>query len=76
MTRLIGAGGAEAVLEGMPDEWVDVLAVSGTPEEAAARIEQYWAAGADCVILSPQPAESLEAQLKLIASEVMPRLAR
>jgi alkanesulfonate monooxygenase SsuD/methylene tetrahydromethanopterin reductase-like flavin-dependent oxidoreductase (luciferase family) len=75
VARLI-AGGVDGVLAGMPDEWVDVLAVSGTPEEAASRIEQYWAAGADCLILSPQPAESVEAQLKLIASEVMPRLAR
>lgn len=76
VVRLIGAGGADGVLAGMPDDWADVLAVSGTPQEAAGRIEQYWAAGADSLILSPQPAESLEAQLKLIASEVMPRLAR
>jgi 5,10-methylenetetrahydromethanopterin reductase len=76
VARLIAAGGAGAVLDGMPDEWVDVLAVSGTPDEAAGRIEAYWAAGADCVVLSPQPPDSVEAQLKLIAAEVMPRLAR
>nr|WP_275404007.1 LLM class flavin-dependent oxidoreductase [Pseudonocardia acidicola] len=76
VSALIAAGGYDALLEGMPEDWIDVLAISGTPDEAAARIEQYWAAGADCVILSPQPADSLETQLKLIAAEVLPRLAR
>ncbi|GEL16568.1 LLM class flavin-dependent oxidoreductase [Pseudonocardia asaccharolytica] len=76
VAELIAAGGYEALLDGMPDDWVDVLAISGTPDEAAARIEQYWAAGADSVILSPQPAESAESQLKLIAGDVLPRLNR
>lgn len=76
LAGLLAAGGYGAVLDGMPEDWVDRLAISGTPDEAAERIEQYWAAGADSVVLSPQPAESLEAQLKLIAAEVLPRLAR
>lgn len=73
---LIAAGGYQALLDGMPEEWVDRLAVSGTPGEAAARIEAYWSAGADSVVLSPQPAGSAESQLRLIAAEVLPRLAR
>ncbi|MGH7919719.1 MAG: LLM class flavin-dependent oxidoreductase, partial [Candidatus Dormibacteraceae bacterium] len=43
LKALLAEGGAEAVLDGMPDEWVDTLAIAGTPEEVAARIEQYWA---------------------------------
>jgi alkanesulfonate monooxygenase SsuD/methylene tetrahydromethanopterin reductase-like flavin-dependent oxidoreductase (luciferase family) len=70
------AGGYEAILEGMPEEWVDRLAISGTPAEVAKRIEQYWAAGADSVILSPQPADGVGRQLELIAAEVLPRLTR
>lgn len=73
---LADGGGAKAVLDGMPDEWVDTLAIAGTPEEVAARIEQYWAASADSVILAPQPAEMTEEQLRLLAAEVLPRLGR
>jgi alkanesulfonate monooxygenase SsuD/methylene tetrahydromethanopterin reductase-like flavin-dependent oxidoreductase (luciferase family) len=60
----------------MPDEWVDRLAICGTPDEVAKRIEQYWAAGADSVVLSPQPADTVGSQLELIAAEVLPRLSR
>lgn len=70
------AGGQDALVEGMPEEWIDRLAISGTPDEAVKRIEQYWEAGADSVILSPQPAESVGEQLELIAAEVLPRLSR
>jgi alkanesulfonate monooxygenase SsuD/methylene tetrahydromethanopterin reductase-like flavin-dependent oxidoreductase (luciferase family) len=76
VSGLIADGGYRALLEGMPEEWVDVLAISGTPDEAAGRIEQYWAAGADSVVLSPQPADAVESQVKLIAAEVLPRLTR
>jgi 5,10-methylenetetrahydromethanopterin reductase len=70
------AGGYDSLVEGIPEEWIDRLAISGTPDEVAKRIEQYWAAGADSVILSPQPADSVDAQLELIAAEVLPRLTR
>jgi alkanesulfonate monooxygenase SsuD/methylene tetrahydromethanopterin reductase-like flavin-dependent oxidoreductase (luciferase family) len=70
------ADGYDAVVERMPEEWVDRLAISGTPAEVAERIEQYWAAGADSVVLSPQPADSVGTQLELIAAEVLPRLHR
>lgn len=76
IAELIAAGGYQALLDGMPEEWIDVLAISGRPDEAAARIEQYWAAGADSVVLSPQPADATEAQLRLIAADVLPRLSR
>jgi 5,10-methylenetetrahydromethanopterin reductase len=76
VSALIAEGGYSALLDKMPEPWVDRLAICGTPPEAAARIEQYWEAGSDCVILSPQPAESTQAQLDLIAAEVMPRLNR
>lgn len=76
VSELIAAGGYQALLDGMPEDWVDALAISGTPDEAAGRIQAYWAAGADSVILSPQPADATEAQLRLIAAEVLPRLGR
>ena len=60
----------------MPGHWIDELAIAGTPAEVAERIEQYWTAGADSVVLSPQPAEATEEQLRLLAAEVLPRLSR
>jgi alkanesulfonate monooxygenase SsuD/methylene tetrahydromethanopterin reductase-like flavin-dependent oxidoreductase (luciferase family) len=72
----LAAGGFAALVDGMPDEWVDRLAICGTPDEVAKRIEQYWAAGADSVVLSPQPADTVGSQLELIAAEVLPRLSR
>jgi 5,10-methylenetetrahydromethanopterin reductase len=72
----LAAGGYDALVEGMPEDWIDRLAIAGTPAEVAERIEQYWAAGADSVILSPQPADEVGRQLELIAAEVLPRLTR
>ncbi|MGA1838916.1 LLM class flavin-dependent oxidoreductase [Herbiconiux sp. 11R-BC] len=46
----------------LPDEWVDALAVVGTPAAAGARIAALHAAGADSVVLIPagEPLEALE----------------
>ena len=46
----------------LPDEWVDVLAVVGTPDDARARIASLQRAGADTVILLPtgEPLSALE----------------
>ncbi len=76
LAELIGRGGYEALVAGMPEEWIDRLAISGTPDEVAERIEAYWAAGADSVVLSPQPADRVSEQLDLVAAEVLPRLGR
>ena len=45
----------------MPDEWVDALAVVGTPDTARARLHELYAAGADSVVLIPagEPFEAL-----------------
>lgn len=57
------ADGAEFAAR-MPDEWVDRLAVVGTPASAAARIRELHAAGAASVVLipaGPDPLDALEA---------------
>lgn len=76
LKSLLASGGLDSVAEGMPGHWIDELAIAGTPAEVAERIEQYWTAGADSVVLSPQPAEATEEQLRLLAAEVLPRLSR
>lgn len=50
---------------GLPDAWLDELAVAGTPQDCRAAIERLGAAGADCVVLIPPLAEPL-AQLALL----------
>lgn len=46
-------GGADYLAEAMPDEWLDQLAVVGTPDDARASIERLAAAGVDSVVLVP-----------------------
>jgi 5,10-methylenetetrahydromethanopterin reductase len=43
----------KAFADALPDEWVDQLAVVGTPETARARLAQLEEAGADHLILIP-----------------------
>jgi alkanesulfonate monooxygenase SsuD/methylene tetrahydromethanopterin reductase-like flavin-dependent oxidoreductase (luciferase family) len=43
----------EAFADALPDEWVDQLAVVGTPDAARARLTQLDEAGADHLILIP-----------------------
>jgi alkanesulfonate monooxygenase SsuD/methylene tetrahydromethanopterin reductase-like flavin-dependent oxidoreductase (luciferase family) len=56
----------------MPDEWLDWLAISGTPQDAIAAIEALYDAGSTSVVLCIVPTEELETQLELIGREVLP----
>jgi alkanesulfonate monooxygenase SsuD/methylene tetrahydromethanopterin reductase-like flavin-dependent oxidoreductase (luciferase family) len=53
---------ADEFAQSMPDEWVDQLAVVGTPDTARERIATLHAAGATCVVLIPlgDPFEALD----------------
>jgi alkanesulfonate monooxygenase SsuD/methylene tetrahydromethanopterin reductase-like flavin-dependent oxidoreductase (luciferase family) len=37
----------------LPDEWVDALSISGTPEQAAASVQKLADAGAGSIVLQP-----------------------
>jgi 5,10-methylenetetrahydromethanopterin reductase len=53
----------------LPDEWVDRLAVVGTPAQARSRIDQLHRAGADSVVLipaGPDPFGALQALRRLL----------
>ncbi len=45
--------GVKGAAERMPEQWVDDLSVSGTPEQAQATVHRLYEAGADSVILQP-----------------------
>jgi alkanesulfonate monooxygenase SsuD/methylene tetrahydromethanopterin reductase-like flavin-dependent oxidoreductase (luciferase family) len=54
---------------------LDRIAPAGTPDEVAARIQQYVDAGARHIIISPAaPADTLEV-IRLAAQEVLPQVS-
>jgi len=74
LAYLIDKGGPQAVAEGMPDEWIDELTLSGDPDEVGAGIERLLAAGATSVMISPVNATTAQAELDLVAGTVLPVL--
>ncbi|MCE6996516.1 LLM class flavin-dependent oxidoreductase [Saccharothrix sp. S26] len=54
-------GSREDFVRRLPEEWVRRLAVTGTPEDAKARLAELFAAGVDSVVLIPIGPDPLEA---------------
>lgn len=50
---LVAAGDVDAAIELVPDEMVDALTLSGSPEHVQQRVVAYRAAGATTVVLNP-----------------------
>jgi 5,10-methylenetetrahydromethanopterin reductase len=71
---ILEAGGVAALEREMPTAWLEDLSVTGTPAQCAERIEAYYAAGADSVILMPMPHETAEDAIRLAAREMFPLL--
>lgn len=61
------AASRESFAENLPDEWVDQLAVVGTPESAKARLAELAEAGADHLILIPAGPDPFGMMTKLAA---------
>lgn len=53
MAALVAEGGATALRERMPDEWIERLAITGSHANARAAVERYAATGVEAVILVP-----------------------
>lgn len=73
LAELIDRGGAETVARELPDEWLDELTLSGTPDEVAAGIQRLRDAGATSVLLSPI-GPTMDEDLELVAKGVLPQL--
>ncbi|MFV1963473.1 MAG: LLM class flavin-dependent oxidoreductase, partial [Acidimicrobiia bacterium] len=65
LNALVDPGGYDALLAGMPDQWVDDLTIAGTPEECAAKIKGFYAAGADSVALFPVATDRVDDIVRL-----------
>jgi len=74
LNALVKRGGYEAVLNEMPDQWVEDLTIAGTPEECAAKISAFYAAGADSVALFPVATDQLDQIIRLTTERVLPEL--
>lgn len=72
---MVRYGGSAAVKEELTDEWLDQLAVVGTPDECAAAISRLGEAGADAVVLVPS-IEQPEKDLDDIECTLLPLLGK
>lgn len=67
--------GIEAAIPHIPDEWLDRLAVVGTPSDCAAQIDALTEAGADAVAVAFPPDQPAELMVERLAKGVIPLLA-
>ncbi len=74
LTDLAARGGAELIAREMPDRWIDDLAIAGDPDECAAKLRAFLAAGSDAVGLWLFPPDRGDEIARLTAREVFPRL--
>ena len=70
---LLAKVGEARFVDEFPDEWIDQLAVAGTPDQCVAAIERLVEAGADSVVFVPIMGEKLDA-IQRIADLILPRL--
>lgn len=75
LTHMVSRGGAEVVAREMPEQWLEDLALVGTPREVADRVLRWVAAGIDAIaVFNPHPSE--RDTLTLLAEEVIPLVAQ
>jgi len=75
LNALVKLGGYQAVLDGMPDRWVEDLTIAGTPEECAQEISAFYATVADSVAMLPVATDRMDEVVRLTANSVLPRLS-
>jgi 5,10-methylenetetrahydromethanopterin reductase len=71
LARLRALGSVEAVARELPDDLLDALTASGTPDRVVASLKAIEAAGVDSVVVAPLGRDPGE-QLRLLAETVAP----
>ena len=74
LADMISRGGPDTVAAEMPEEWLDIFAISGEPDECAEKISELLKAGATSVVLAPVPPDDGRELIELTASSVLPLL--
>ncbi len=59
LAEMIARGGAGTVAREMPQAWIEDMTISGAPEECAAKMRAFLAAGADALLLFPLGTEEM-----------------
>jgi len=72
--ELLRSEGADGLARAMPDSWVEDLAIAGTPDECAEKIQAQLKAGSHSVGLWLFPADDGERIARYAATEVLTRL--
>jgi len=73
--RLQALGDPDQIFKEMPREWTERLAIAGTPDECAEKINALLEAGASQVALACAIGDEMDAQLKLASEKIMPAVA-
>lgn len=71
LLALIAQNDLSVLQAGLRDEWLDDLAITGTPEDAIAAIQRLAAAGADAVVLVPPVDVDPDAWLETVGAELL-----
>jgi alkanesulfonate monooxygenase SsuD/methylene tetrahydromethanopterin reductase-like flavin-dependent oxidoreductase (luciferase family) len=71
LAEMLTRGGPEVVLAEMPYEWVDACSVTGSGADVTAKLQRYFDAGADRVVLVPIVADNADESISA-AGELLP----
>jgi len=74
LQQMIDAGGADAIAENMPDEWMDWLTIGGTPEDCIQSIRNLFDAGTTSIVLCLMPTSGIDAQINRFSETVLPNI--
>ncbi len=76
LVDMINRGGQDVIAKEMPEDWLDWLAVSGTPDQCINQIHALGAAGATSVVLAlvADGADEINQQVQLIEKHIIPAL--
>lgn len=68
----LAAKGPDALRDEMPNEWLTDLAIVGSPAECIQQVQDLFDAGADSVVLFPQPIERLSEMVRIAGEQIIP----
>lgn len=76
LRELHAEGDIDAIANGMPEKWLDDLAIVGDASDVIRRLQELDEAGATTVLLYPLPTSSTQDAVKIIGEQVLPAITR
>ena len=74
LQQMIDQGGADAIAENMPDDWMDWLTIGGTPADCISSIQNLFDAGTSSIVLCLMPTSDIDTQIKRFSETVLPNI--